>query len=88
MVRIGFEEHLYIDAVWQEKPWPIDNPDKWEMECYSYELSNEWSRDGNYRDLSDRELVDGLYRRVQKLPYDKHIRNQEIGYRYKKPIFL
>ena len=55
---------------------------------YSYELSNEWSRDGNYRDLSDRELVDGLYRRVTKFPFNKHIRNHEKGYRYKKPIFL
>lgn len=88
MVRIGFEEHLYIDVVWAEKLWPIHKPDEWEMEFYSYELSNEWARDGNYRDLSDRELVDGLYRRVTKFPFNKHIRNHEKGYRYKKPIFL
>ena len=90
IIRIGFEEHFYLDATYQDKLWPIHKSHKWikDEPYHVSEISNHFSKDGKKKDTQDYEYRDGLYHRTQYLPYNKHWANKLKGYRYKKPIQL
>ena len=90
IVRIGFEEHFYLDVTWQNKFWPIHKCSEWvKNEVFiSCELSNYFSKDGVVSDFSHYKKMDGLYRKANMLPFQKHWDNLTKGYSYHEPIFL
>jgi len=90
IVKIGFEEHFYLDVTYQNKMWPIHKPNEWVRdEQYGVcEISNHFinKETGVTSNPDIYEYKDGLYQRVQILPYKKHWDNHLTGYTYKEPI--
>ena len=90
IVKIGFEERFYLDVTYQNKMWPIHKPNEWVRdEQYGVcEISNHFinKETGVTSNPDIYEYKDGLYQRVQILPYKKHWDNHSTGYTYKEPI--
>ena len=96
IVRIGFEENVFLDASYQDKPWPIHQREKWiinpkrqedEDDYACYELSNVFIKNGIPKDMSWAKPYDGLFKRVKVLPFDKHLAMPE-SFVYKEPLIL
>ena len=91
IIGIAFDLHLYVDLQYQEKLWRIDEFSKTGQlnEIHeNYELSNCFVRNGEIKDLSHYQLIDGIYKRNVIYPYPKHIKKYEEGYVYKSPLRL
>lgn len=89
IVRIGFENQFYIDAVYKQNLWRVD---KMTQENSKFESNWIWEYSNVFR-MNDEwikkfifYLDEGLYRRLYYLPQPKHFEKIKQGYRYKKPL--
>ena len=89
IVKIGFDNHTYIDVVFKETLWRIDlmkpeslNEDKSWIWEYSniFKKNDEWIR--KYQFYPE----NGLFKRYNVLPFKKHLDKISEGYTYKKPV--
>lgn len=91
VLSIAFDLHIWVDLRYQETFWRPDymtttNFNK--MECWCYELFNYFSRDGVVEHLDFYESVDGIYRRWNEYPFEKHLEKLKNGYIYQPPLEL
>lgn len=90
-LEISFDLHLWVDINYQEVMWRPDlmrSDDLNEMSAWCYEPYNTFSRDGDYQELTYYEPIDGMFRRLNKYPFPKHIEKLNQGHIYQPPIVL
>lgn len=89
IVKIGFNNQVYIDVVFKKQLWRVDlttsdNPNK-EI-SWIWEYSNIF-KENNVSTKNFRFYLDeGLFRRLYYVPQPKHFEKIKQGYRYKKPV--
>jgi hypothetical protein len=91
VLSIAFDLHIWVDLRYQEVLWRPDlmtDDDYQHMGAWCYELHNYFSRDKKLTVLDFYEPIDGIYRRWNEYPFDKHIEKLKNDYIYQPPIEL
>lgn len=89
IVKIGFDNHFYIDVVFKEKLWRIDlmTPENHQEEQgWVWEYSSLFKRNDELIQKFRYYPENGIFKRYYWLPFPKHIEKINSGYRYKKPV--
>lgn len=89
IVKIGFDNKFYIDAVFKEKLWRIDlmtPEDLLYEQSWIWEYSNMFKRNDEWIQKFKFYPDHGLFRRLYYFPLPKHVDKINQGYKYKKPL--
>ena len=91
IIKVGFEKHIFNDAVYVKELFDLQKPGCTDSISYKwvYKITNNFKKEGIKKDCSHYlKLNDNLYTYRQQVPYKKQLEKINEGHVYQSPLKL